>query len=165
MSNPLSEPGWNLNRYLLSTAASVALTLFALLPPLGALAGWSGVAPLGVAGYAVIALALPVELLRRGASGLQAPGARRTCLEILQAFLWSVAVLSVPALALDLAWRFGHGRWAQAAGEDRILATIALVCAVLAAAAAANLALFLRSRLWNAFRAFALEEDDVPKAR
>ena len=157
MSDPFKAPGWAWNRYMLSFAVAGATTLFALLPPLAALAGWVGPGPVAAGFYAMLGLAVVAELLRNGASHLKAPGGRRACLELLQALLWSLVVLAIPDLVLDVAWLSGHASLAGPAEERHVFAVIALVFAIMAAVAAINLAILLRSSFWAAFRSFALE--------
>ena len=154
MSDPFRQPGWAFNRYMLSFAVSTATTLFALLPPLASLAGWIGPGVLAAAGYGVMLVAVVAELCRLGASRLKAPALRRACLAVLQGLLWSVVVLALPALILDVIWLSGHGPQAGPPDERHVFAVIAVVFGLMATAAAINLALLLRSSFWAAFRTF-----------
>ena len=153
MINPFTVPGWNLNRYMLSTAVAGVSTLFALVLPAAALAGLSGPTSVAIAGYSVLALAVVVQLCRLGASNLGMAGGRRACLAVLEAVLWTVAVLSLPVLAFDIV----RLESARTLGARHAFAVAAVVFGVLSAAAGINLAFLLRSSLWASFRAFVLE--------
>ncbi len=156
MTNPFTLPGWNLNRYMLSTAVAGVSTLFALILPAAALAELAGPTSIAVGGYSVLALAVAVQLCRLGASSLKAVAARRGCLAALEAVLWSVALLSLPALVLDVVHLAGADAPPDRAGHA--FAVTAVVFGVLAVVAGINLAILLRSPLWASFRAFVLED-------